>query len=123
MKNRGDMRLVVGGIWVVSFVVLWGIFSASLPENEFRTQLNHIEESVSKKDWKQSKESMLELKNIYNKNRNLIKVNNATEIFTTFEYTMGQLDAAIQNEESSSLEYIGGLKSSLEFVMKSFAGP
>jgi len=123
VKNRGDMRLVVGVIWAVSFVVLWGIFSASLPENEFRTQLNHIEESVSKKDWKQSKESMLELKNIYNKNRNLIKVNNATEIFTTFEYTMGQLDAAIQNEESSSLEYIGGLKSSLEFVMKSFAGP
>ena len=123
MKNRGDMRLVVGVIWAVSFVVLWGIFSASLPENQFRTQLNHIEESVSKKDWKQSKESMLELKNIYNKNRNLIKVNNATEIFTTFEYTMGQLDAAIQNEESSSLEYIGGLKSSLEFVMKSFAGP
>jgi len=123
VKNRGDMRLVVGVIWAVSFVVLWGIFSASLPENQFRTQLNHIEESVSKKDWKQSKESMLELKNIYNKNRNLIKVNNATEIFTTFEYTMGQLDAAIQNEESSSLEYIGGLKSSLEFVMKSFAGP
>ena len=123
MKNRGDMRLVVGGIWVVSFVVLWGIFSASLPKNEFRTQLNHIEESVSKKDWKQAKESMLELENIYNKNRNLIKVNNATEIFTTFEYTMGQLDAAIQNEESSSLEYIGGLKSSLDFIMKSFAGP
>jgi len=123
VKNRGDMRLVVGVIWAVSFVVLWGIFSASLPENQFRTQLNHIEESVSKKDWKQSKESMLELKNIYNKNRNLIKVNNATEIFTTFEYTMGQLDAAIQNEESSSLEYIGGLKSSLDFIMKSFAGP
>jgi hypothetical protein len=123
VKKKNNMRLIIGTVWIFSFFVVWGIFATFLPKNEFKIKLNHIEQSVSKEDWKQAKKSMAELKNIYNRNRILIQVNNATEIFTTFNYTMGQLDASIQHEQHASLEYIGGLKSSLDFVMKSFSGP
>ncbi|MBC2399705.1 DUF4363 family protein [Clostridium tetanomorphum] len=117
------MRFVVGVIWIISFVVMWNIFNVLLPKNEFKIQLNQIEESVSKKDWNQARKSMVQLKNIYNRNRIFIQANNATEILTTFNYTMGQLDVSIQHEQNAALEYIGGLKSSLNLVMRPFSGP
>jgi hypothetical protein len=123
MKARNDFRFLIGMIWIISFIVVWGIFSIFLPKNAFKNKLNQIEQSVSKQDWKEAKKSMAELKNIYNKNRILIQANNATEILTTFDYTIGQLDSSIKHEQNSSLEYIGGLKSSLDFVLKSFSGP
>ncbi|KAJ49806.1 ribosomal protein S4E [Clostridium tetanomorphum] len=123
IKSRNDMRFVVGVIWIISFVVMWNIFNVLLPKNEFKIQLNQIEESVSKKDWNQARKSMVQLKNIYNRNRIFIQANNATEILTTFNYTMGQLDVSIQHEQNAALEYIGGLKSSLNLVMRPFSGP
>ena len=123
IKNKSDMRLPIAITWVISFAFMWIVFNALLPENQFKMELNQIEKSVEIKDWKQAKRSMKELKRIYNENRILIKANNATEILTTFEFAIGQLDISIQHEQSAALEYIGGLKSSLEFVMKAFSGP
>jgi hypothetical protein len=123
IKNKNDMRLAIAITWVISFAIMWFIFNAFLPKNEFKMELNQIEKSVEIKDWKQAKKSMEELKRIYNKNRILIQTNNATEILTTFEFAIGQLDISIQHEQDASLEYIGGLRSSLEFVMKAFSGP
>ncbi|MCB2314222.1 DUF4363 family protein [Clostridium tagluense] len=123
IKNKNDMRLFIGTTWLISFVVMWILFNAFLPKNEFNMQLNKIEKSVSIKDWNQAKKSMDELKSIFNKNRILIQTNNSTEIFTTFEFALGQLDASIQHKQDAALEYIGGLKSSLDLVMKAFSGP
>ncbi|MBU3191124.1 hypothetical protein K9O30_17680 [Clostridium bowmanii] len=123
MKNNNDMRLAIGITWVISFTVMWIIFNAFLPRIEFNLQLNQIEKSVSIKDWNQAKKSMEKLKSIYNRKRILIQSNNSTEIFTTFEFTLGQLDISIRHEQDYALEYIGGLKSSLNFVMKAFCGP
>lgn len=123
MGSKNDMRTIIGAVWIISFTIMWFIFSVFLPESEFKTQLNKVEQNVSKEDWNEAKESMEELKDIYNKNKIIIQANNATEILTTFNYTMGQLDVSIQHEEDDALEYIGGLKSSLGFVMKPFSGP
>jgi hypothetical protein len=123
IKNKNDMRLAIAITWVISFAFMWIIFNAFLPKNEFNIELNQIEKSVEIKDWKQAKKSMEELKRIYNKNRTLIQANNATEILTAFEFAIGQLDISIQHEQDAALEYIGGLKSSLDFVMKAFPGP
>jgi tellurite resistance protein len=123
IKNKNDMRLAITITWVISFAFMWIILNTFLPKNEFNMELNQIEKSIEIKDWKQAKESMEELKRIYNKNRILIKANNATEILTTFEFAIGQLDISVQHEQDAALEYIGGLKSSLDFVMNAFSGP
>jgi hypothetical protein len=123
IKNKNDMRLAIAITWVISFAFMWIIFNAFLPKNEFNMELNQIEKSVEIKDWKQAKKSMEGLKRIYNTNRTLIQANNATEILTTFEFAIGQLDISIQHEQASALEYIGGLRASLDFVMKAFPGP
>jgi hypothetical protein len=123
VKRTSDARLIICVTWLISFITMWVIFNALLPENEFETKLSQIEQSVSKKDWDKAKKSMVDLNNIYNKNKIVIQANNATEILTTFDLTMGQLEASIQHEQDAALEYIGGLKSSLDFVLKSFSGP
>jgi len=123
IKNKNDMRLAIAITWVISFAFMWIIFNAFLPKNEFNMELNQIEKSVEIKDWKQAKKSVEELKKIYSKNRILIQANNATKILTTFEFAIGQLDISIQHEQNAALEYIGGLRYSLDFVMKAFPGP
>jgi hypothetical protein len=123
IKNKNDMRLAITITWVISFAFMWIILNTFLPKNEFNMELNQIEKSIEIKDWKQAKESMEQLKRIYNKNRILIQANNATEILTTFEFAIGQLDISVQHEQDAALEYIGGLKSSLDFVMNAFSGP
>lgn len=123
MKNNNDMRPTIEIVWLISFIVMWLTFSAFIPEKKFNLKLNEIEKSVSKQDWKQAEKSMKELKSIYNKRRVLIQANNATEILTTFDYAMGELELSIQHEQDAALEHIGGLRSTLDFVLNAFSGP
>lgn len=123
MFNKSDMRLNIAIIWLLCFIALWFIFNSLIPKHEFEVELNQIEKSVTKKDWKQAKKSMQELNNIYNRKRVFIQMNNATEIFTNFDLTIGQLDTSIQHEQEAAIEFIGGLRATLDFVMKTFSGP
>lgn len=123
MFGENKTRLFVGSIWLICFVAMWLFFNTTLPNHDFVVYLNKIEKSVVKKDWDNAKKSMEELKGIYNSKRVIIQMNNATEIYTTFELTMGQLESAVKYEQSMATEYIGALNSSLNFVMKTFSGP
>lgn len=120
---ENKMRGYIAVIWIICFIGMWIIFSIVLPNNEFDTYLNQIEKSVTSEDWNNAKKSMEELKNVYNKKRVAIQMNNATEIFTTFELTMGQLEASVKYEQDTAVEYIGAIRNSLDFVMKAFSGP
>ena len=121
--QKSDRKPFIRILWIISFAILWIMFGFKLPKKEFKDKLNKIEESVVKENWNEAKKSMEELKEIYNKERLLIQSNNATEILLNFDFAFGQLDSSIQNEEDSALEYIGGLKSSLDYIMKAFPGP
>lgn len=121
--GENKIRGYIAVTWIICFIGMWIIFSIVLPNNEFNTHLNQIEKSITNKDWNNAKKSMEELKNIYNKKRVVIQMNNATEIFTTFELTMGQLEASVQHEQDAAVEYIGAIRNSLDFVMKAFSGP
>jgi hypothetical protein len=123
MKDSKDMRLIIGITWLISFLVMWATFAAFIPKKEFKAQLIQIEQSVSNNDWIEAKRSMEKLNRVYESNRTLIQANNATEILTTFDLTLGQLEASIKHEQDAALEYIGGLESSMDFVMKAFSGP
>lgn len=123
MTNKNDRRYAVRLVWIISFILMWFIFNKTLPRKGMDIQLIKIEDSITNNDWNQAKISMNVLKNIYKKNEVLIQANNATEILQTFDYTLGQLDASIQNENDSALDYIGGLKASIDYVMEAFPGP
>ncbi|MBE6068756.1 MAG: DUF4363 family protein [Clostridium lundense] len=117
------MRGYIAVTWIICFAVMWIIFSIVLPNDEFNTHLNQIEKSVTNKDWNNAQKSMEELKSVYNKKRVFIQMNNATEIFTTFELTMGQLETSVQHKQDAAIQYIGAIRNSLDFVMKAFSGP
>lgn len=117
------MRLVIACVWLVSFLAMWIIFKAVLPDVDFNVHLDRIEKNVEGKDWNNAKKSMNELKNLYNRKKVVIQMNNATEIFTTFDLTMGQLESSIEHEQEAAIEYIGAIRESLDFVMKAFSGP
>lgn len=123
MIRKNDKKPFIRIVWIISFAIVWIIFGVRLPKNEFKVKLNEIEESIVKENWNEAKISMEELKIIYEKNRMLIQANNSSEILLNFDFALGQLDNSIQYEEDSALEYIGGLKSSLNYVMKAFPGP
>lgn len=123
MIQKNDKKHFIRIVWIISFLIVWIIFRIKLPNNEFKVKLNQIEESIVKDDWNEAKTSMEELKIIYEENRILIQSNNASEILLNFDFALGQLDNSIQYEEDSALEYIGGLKASLSYVMKAFPGP
>lgn len=115
MSKKNDMRHAIQIVWLITFIGMWIIFNVRLPKNVIHVQLDKIEESISKGDWNKARISMNVLQKIYNKNKLLIQANNATEILLTFDHTLGQLDAAIQYEKDSALEYVGGLQASLDY--------
>lgn len=121
--DENKMRFYIAIAWMICFISMWAIFSGVLPNDEFNSYLNQIEKSVTNKDWNNAQKSMEELKSVYNKKRVVIQMNNATEIFTTFELTMGQLEASVQHKQDAAIEYIGAIRNSLDFVMKAFSGP
>lgn len=123
MFGEGKIRFYIRAVWLICFVAIWLFFKATLPNEDFKIYLNKIELSVSQKDWSNAKRSMEQLKEIYESKKLVIQMNNATEIYMTFDFTMGQLEYAVKNEQVSAVEYVGALNSSLRFVMKAFSGP
>lgn len=123
MIEKNDKRTLIKIVWIISFVIMWIIFAVRLPGNEFRVKLNDIEKNIVKEEWNEANKSMEELKKIYDKKRLLIQSNNASEVLKNFDFALGQLENSIRAKENSSLEYIGGLKASLNYVMKAFPGP
>lgn len=115
MKIKRGIRPYAVIKWVVSFAFMLSIVGATLPTEDINIHLEQIEESIINKDWNQAKMSMEVLKTIYNSNKVLTQGNNATEIFLTLDYILGELDTLIQNEQESALEYINGLKASIEY--------
>jgi arginine utilization protein RocB len=99
---------------------MWLIFNALLPKEQFKTHLDQIEKSAANKDWDEAKKSMKQLKNVYSSKRTVIQMNNATEILTTFDLTMGQLEASVEHEQDAAVEYAGALRGTLDFVMMHF---
>lgn len=123
MLGENKMRFIIAAVWLISFTSMWFIFRTVLPYKEFEIQLNQIEKNIESKEWDKAKKSMKKLDDIYRNKRTAIQVNNATEILTTFDLTMGQLEASVQHEQEAAVEYVGALKSTLDFVMKAFSGP
>lgn len=110
-------------VWLLAFIGLWTIFQSTLPLNTMKYQLDKIEQSIVEDDWQQAIEYTAEFKDIFNKKRFFIQINNATEAFTVFEHTIGQLEVTVKNNQESSLEYIGALREILNLVIKPFSGP
>lgn len=123
MFGENRVRLYIAAAWIVCFSSIWILFSFLLPYNQFKTHLDQIEKSIESRDWKNAKKSMEELKIIYGKKRSVIQMNNASEVFTNFELTIGQLEASVKHEQESAVEYVGAIRSSLDFVMKAFSAP
>lgn len=109
--------------WVLCFLIMWVLFERMLPKHEFNSCLNNIENSVNSKNWVEAKKSTDELKKIYENNKIIIRTNNATEAMATFQNTLGQLYISVDYEQETSLEYIGALKESLDWVLEGFAAP
>ena len=123
MFNQKYMRKIIACIWIIGFILLWAIFNRILPRHSILTKLDEIEENVQREDWEKARISVDELNKIYNDKKFIIQVNNATEAFITFNYTLGQLEYSVKHEQKTALEYIGTLRYSLDYVIKAFSGP
>lgn len=123
MFDKKDMRGIIAFIWIISFISLWIVFEVSLPRHIIMDKLDYIEKSINDENWDEAKKAMEELKEVYTKKKPLIMTNNATEAFITFNYTFGQLEASVNNEEKDAIDYIGALRYSLDYVIKGFSGP
>lgn len=114
MKNKRMIRPSMVIVLIFSFVFMWSLIGARLPKGEISAQLNQIEESIMNNDWDQAKMSMEVLKTIYNSNKMLVQGSNSNEVISTLDYILGELKTSIDNEQDTALEYIRGLKASLE---------
>ena len=115
MKKERIIRPSLVIVLIFSLVFMWIIIGASLPTDEISVQLNQIEESIIRKDWEQAKISVEVLKTIYNSNKVLVQGSNSNEVISTLDYILAELKNSIDNEQDTALEYIRGLKASLEY--------
>jgi hypothetical protein len=123
MFDKIDMRHIIALVWLICFILLWVIFAKVLPYKIMSNDLTSLEQSIKNKNWEQANKKMRGLKSTHDKYRKIIQMNNATEIYTTFELTFGQLESTVENRQESAIEYVGALKESLKLVSKAFSGP
>jgi len=123
MFSKIYMRYKIAFVWIIAFVSLWIVFQVKSPLNKMKYQLDKIEQSVAKKDWKQANEYTTEFRNTFINNRILIQTNNSTEAIISFDHTIGQLEITVKHNQESALEYVGALKELLNLVVKPFSGP
>lgn len=123
MFSKIYMRYKIAFVWMIAFVALWIVFQIKSPLNNMKYQLDMIEQSIVKKDWKQANEYTTQFRNTFINNRTLIQTNNSTEAVISFDHTIGQLEITVKHNQESSLEYVGALKELLKLVVKPFSGP
>jgi hypothetical protein len=118
-----EMRYTLSVVWILAFLGLFSIFQTTFPLKTFNNQLDLLEKSILNKDWEEANLYMTEFKDTFEKKRYFIQINNSTEMFGTFDLTLGQLDSTVRHNQDSALEYIGALKETLKLVVKPFSGP
>ncbi len=123
MLWKSDIRYKLMIVWVVAFLMVWVIFYSSFNMLGLEKDLDKIIECVENKDWNQAKTYTDKFTKSFFDKKYLIQVNNATEIFTTFEPAVRQMELSVKNKQESALEYAGYLKEGLNFVVKPFSGP
>lgn len=88
-----------------------------------KIQLDKIEKGITNNDWKQAKAYADQFADTFRRKRFIIQINNATEIFTAFELTIGELEETVQHKQENALEHVGALRETLNLVVKPFSGP
>lgn len=116
-------RRILAVVWILAFLILLITFNCSFDAEEMRTRLGRIEDEITAEDWTRAEEDTASFVNIFKAKRYFIQMNNSTEIYTTFEHTVSQLELAVKNEQESALEYAGLLKAAIDFTLKPFSGP
>lgn len=123
MFGKIDMRYKIALFWLIIFISLWVTFYSTSPSKKMIYQLDRIEQSITRKDWKQANEYMTQFKATFIENRMLIQMNNSTEAFISFQHTIGQLETTIRHNQESALDYIGAVRELIDLVVKPFSGP
>lgn len=123
MFDRFDIRYKIVLIWILAFTTMWITFQSILPSRSIEYELDKIEESIEKGNWVEASKYTAKFKEDFKKSRMFIQMNNATEAFTNFEHTVGQLDITVKHKQDSALEYIGALRETIDLVIKPFSGP
>ncbi len=123
MLRQLDIRYKLLITWIAAFLILWLIFYSSFQIDTFKYDLDMIIEGIENNNWKQAEDYKNKFSDLYFKKRYVIQMNNATEIYTTFEPAVRQLDIAVENRQESALEYAGFLLEAINLVVKPFSGP
>jgi hypothetical protein len=88
-----------------------------------QNDLDKVIEGIESNNWKQADKYNEKFSDMFYKKKYFIQMNNATEIYITFEHTVRQLDLAVKSRQESALEYAGLLREALNYVVKPFSGP
>lgn len=123
MFGKFDIRYRIMLVWLTAFIFLWISMYGASDINEMRNDLDEVIAGVQNDDWKQAEICTSRFSNEFYSKKYIVQINNATEIYLNFEYSVKQLELAVKNRQISALEYAGLLKEALDYTVKPFSGP
>ncbi len=123
MFGKFDLRYKLAIVWVAGFLLLWFIFYGTFQTDSLKHDLDNIIKGIERSDWEQVDKFTAEFSNDYYKKKYIYQINNSTEMFATFEYSVRQLKLAVRNRQESALEYAGLLREGINYVAEPFTGP
>ncbi len=123
MFGKFDLRYKLAIVWIAGFLILWLFFYSTFQANSLKYDLDHIIKGIEDTDWEQADKFTTNFSNKYYGKKYIYQINNSTEMFATFEYSVRQLKLAVRNRQESALEYAGLLREGINYVAEPFTGP
>ncbi len=123
MFGKFDLRYKLAIVWIAGFLLLWFIFYSTFRADSLKYDLDQIIKGIENADWEQADKFTAKFSNNYCNRKYIYQINNSTEMFATFEYSVRQLKLAVRNRQESALEYAGLLREGINFVAEPFTGP
>lgn len=123
MFGKSDIRYKLAIVWIVAFLLMWFVFSNTFQVDSLRNDLDNIIKGIESNDWEQADKFTAKFSSNYYSKKYIYQINNSTEMFATFEYSVRQLNLAVRNRQESALEYAGLLREGINYVAEPFTGP
>ena len=124
MFDRIKINFYIAIAWVVLFLMVWIIFDQFiLTTDQLNEILLKIEEDIKKEDWAAASRGINNLQDMWQSKKAEIQFNNSTQVITSLERMIGELEVAIFYRNKNALRFVGGLKQDLNNISKVFPGP
>ncbi|MDT8900442.1 DUF4363 family protein [Anaeroselena agilis] len=123
MFDRTEISYYIMAAWIIGLAAMTVLFNFAIPHREMNNRIDALTSQIEVGEWQTAANEVEVIKMLWERNRFIIQLANASEEMVVFEERLGELGQAVKHRNSATLPSAGALKKMAASVTDPFPGP